>query len=83
MKPTNIKILHRRISALTTEQLRLEQELDKTLMRHSKAVGFERGTSLREYLTASEAVRQTQRRVHIAKRLLARAQGDEYEFRVP
>jgi multidrug resistance efflux pump len=82
MKSRNIRMLQQKISALKTNLSKLEVKRDEIIRRRCDVSGSERQKLIQEIVANFELTKQAQRRLHSAKHLLARAQGDEYEFRV-
>ena len=77
------RLLRQRISSLTAEFARLEVERDEAIRsRHSATAPEQKRQSIERIVRAMGALRQVEKRLHHAKRLLAHAQGDDYVFRV-
>ena len=76
-------LLKQRISSLAADFARLQAEQDEAIQSpHSVTSPEQRRQSVQRMLKAMETLRQVERRLHHAKRLLAHAQGDEYVFAV-
>lgn len=77
------RLLKQRISSLAADFARLQAERDEAIRsRHSVTSPEQRRQSLERIVKALGTLRQVERRLHHAKRLLAHAQGDEYVFAV-
>jgi hypothetical protein len=77
------RLLKRQISKFTEEFMRLEAERDAAIRaRHLAVTPEQKRQYTAEIVRAMGDMRRVEQRLHCAKRLLARAEGDEYEFRV-
>ena len=73
--------LQERISRLKEELAQLETQQTAAIGNRSQNhTPEQRQENLREVVATMEAFRKVERRLHQAKQLLARAQGDEYAF---
>ena len=70
MSPDNVQNLKGKIALLTEELSELETKRDGAVEKRR----------VREVVTAFATISDVQRRLDAARRLLARAEGDEYSF---
>ena len=78
-----MNVLKGKIAALSSDLRRLDRRLGEVVARRTGLHTSDRPELFREVTTVIEKIRKTQRQLHVAKRLLARAQGDEYELQLP
>jgi len=83
MRPLNVDRLQEKIAALSSELSDLELKRDKVIGRRPKLAASDRPAFFREVTQVFDTIKKTERPLHVAKRLLARAQGDEYALQVP
>ncbi|PWU12354.1 MAG: hypothetical protein C5B50_21605 [Verrucomicrobia bacterium] len=83
MRPLNVQKLKEKIVALSFDLSQLELKRDQVVARWPGLVASDKPRFFRDFNEVLDGIKQTQRRLHIAKRLLARAQGDEYELQLP
>jgi methylphosphotriester-DNA--protein-cysteine methyltransferase len=83
MRPLNVKKLQNNITALSSELAGLEQKRNEALARRPGLLVSERPKFFKEVTGLAAKTKKTERRLHVAKRLLARAQGDEYGLQLP
>ena len=75
------RLLKQRLSGLAAEFARVQAEEGEAIRSHHSVTSPEqRRQSVQRIAKAMGSVRQAERRLHHAKRLLAHAQGDEYMF---
>ena len=81
MTPDNAQKLKSKIASLTDELTQLEKKLDDIVQRRCSATtAEEKRQRAREAGLVFPAMSDVQRRIDTAKRLLARGEGDEYDF---
>ena len=81
MNPGNARKLRDKLTLLSGELVRLERKRDGVIEgRHSAVTVEEKRRCAGEIGAVFADLSDVQRRIDAVKRLLARAEGDEYEF---
>ena len=83
MRPINVQRLQEKIASLSSELSQLELKRGEVIARRPNLAASDRPAFFREVTQVFDTIKKTERRLHVAKRLLARAQGDEYAFKLP
>jgi len=83
MRPPNVRKLQEKIAALSSDLSQLELKRDQVIARRPCLAASERPDFFRDVTQVFGIIKKTERRLHVAKRLLARAQGDEHGRRLP